>query len=405
MTDDVQTILDTGIRYVTHSIMRASSVSTSIVLCCAVAVSNCAGFQFCQRRKNPSLHAQSSSGVAANPCPVDDARSEDRLSRRAALAQSMGAIAASASLLAAATAGWPSMVQASVGDLPEFADTNAILQGITVKVTDPSQQKAMIQFLEDGFDCQVLRKRIVGSIEETWIGFGPEQLSIPADFTLPVSSMANYGGHAAIHLVYDAKATAPLYTMGNNDGTRSGGVGGSANDNIAYLQMGVPSYRISQMVRHGGNILDAYAFVSVISPAGLPIRGIVGIAPDPIMLVAIHCADVKQSRAFYEQLGFVEQDYPYCRPNKGMGQFEPVQPAKSVYMAPSPNCMGVLLLPSKKKISINPCIQSLNVVYSPSSAAAATDSEQGALKLVDPSGVPISFQSVAAFQQEEAITR
>jgi hypothetical protein len=378
-------------------------VSTSIVLCCAVAWPS-AGFQLSKRRKNPPLlYAQSSSGVT-NPCPVDnDNAMSDRLSRRAILVQSMGAVVASASLVTAST-GLPSMVQANVGDLPEFANTNAILQGITVKVADPSQQKAMIQFLEDGFDCQVLRKRIVGSIEETWLGFGPEQLSIPTDFTLPVSSMAKYGGHATIHLVYDAKATTPLYTMGNFDGTRGGSVGGgSGNDNIAYLQMGVPSYRISQMVRHGGNILDAYAFVSVISPAGLPIRGIVGIAPDPIMLVAIHCANVKASRAFYEQLGFVEQDYPYCRPNKGMAQFEPVQPAKSVYLAPSPNCMGVLLLPSKKKVSVNPCIQSLNVVYNPSSSSA-TDSEQGA-KLVDPSGVPISFQSVAAFQQEEAITR
>jgi hypothetical protein len=377
--------------------MMRAFVSTSIALCCAVAASTCAGFQFSMRRQKRPLRAQLSSGVA-NPSPVDDDARSDRHSRRAVVVQSMGAIVASSSLLTA-MAGWSSTVQASVGDLPEFADTNAILQGITVKVADPSQQKAMIQFLEDGFDCQVLRKRIIGSIEETWIGFGPEQLSIPSDFNLSVSSLAKYGGHAAIHLVYDAKATTPLYTMGNSDGTRGGG----GKDNIAYLQLGVPSYRISQMVLNAGNILDAYAFVSVISPAGLPIRGIVGIAPDPIMFVAIHCADVKKSRAFYEQLGFVEQDYPYCRPNKGMGQFEPVQPAKSVYMAPSPNCMGVLLLPSKKKISVNPCIQSLNVVYNPSSSSA-TDFDQGA-KLVDPSGVPISFQSVANFQQEEATTR
>jgi hypothetical protein len=61
------------------------------------------------------------------------------------------------------------------------------------------------------------------------------------------------------------------------------------------------------MVANGGNILDAYGLVNVVSPCGLPMRGIVGISPDPMMFVAINCQDVQQSKAFYEQLGFVEQ--------------------------------------------------------------------------------------------------
>jgi hypothetical protein len=72
-------------------------------------------------------------------------------------------------------------------------------------------------------------------------------------------------------------------------------------------KVGVPGYRVSQMVAAGGNILDAYGLVNVVSPSGLPIRGIVGISPDPIMLVAINCKDVQKSKAFYEQLGFMEQ--------------------------------------------------------------------------------------------------
>lgn len=71
--------------------------------------------------------------------------------------------------------------------------------------------------------------------------------------------------------------------------------------------VGVPGYRISQMVAAGGNILDAYGLVNVVSPCGLPMRGIVGISPDPIMLVAVNCENVKESTAFYERLGFVEQ--------------------------------------------------------------------------------------------------
>ena len=73
------------------------------------------------------------------------------------------------------------------------------------------------------------------------------------------------------------------------------------------VKVGVPGYRISQMVAAGGNILDAYGLVNVVAPCGLPMRGIVGISPDPIMFVAINCENVKESAAFYEQLGFAEQ--------------------------------------------------------------------------------------------------
>lgn len=142
--------------------------------------------------------------------------------------------------------------------------------------------------------------------------------------------------------------------------------------------------------------------MNVVSPSGLPIRGIVGIAPDPIMFLAINCVDVKASQQFYESLGFMEQEYPYARPSKGTGQFEPPQPKKSVYMAPSKSCLGILLLPSKrKKLTINPVIQSLNIVYQPKEGTEVT-----AMPVIqDPSGVGISFQSSSDFEKEEKETR
>ena len=76
------------------------------------------------------------------------------------------------------------------------------------------------------------------------------------------------------------------------------------------ISVGVPGYRISQMVQYGGTILDAYGFVNVISPSGLPIRAIIGISPDPMMFLAINCVNVKKSKTYYEQLGFVEQVGP-----------------------------------------------------------------------------------------------
>jgi hypothetical protein len=292
----------------------------------------------------------------------------------------------------------PLSAQANVGKLPEFLDTNIVLQGITIRVADQSQQKTMIQFLEDGFDFQVLRKRIAGPLEETWLGFGPEQLSVPSDFQLGVSSFAKYGGHASIHLVYDAQEATPFYRTGEN----------APGNNVAYLQVAVPGYRISQMVKNGGNILDAYGYVSVVSPSGLPIRGIVGISPDPVMFLAINCVDVKKSREFYEQLGFVEQEYPYSRPNKGLGQFEPLQPEKSIYLAPSASCMGVLLLQSRdKRITPNPAVQSLNLVFTPSADSIDNDEAEssGPVRLNDPSGLSVVFQPVSEFGREEFITR
>lgn len=61
----------------------------------------------------------------------------------------------------------PPAAQAAVGTLPEFDDTNAIIQGVTVKVADAAQQKDMINFLVEAFDFKVLRKRIRGTVEET----------------------------------------------------------------------------------------------------------------------------------------------------------------------------------------------------------------------------------------------
>lgn len=62
---------------------------------------------------------------------------------------------------------FPADASAAVGTLPEFENTNAVIQGITVDVADRSQQENMINFLVNGFDFEVLRKRINGPVEET----------------------------------------------------------------------------------------------------------------------------------------------------------------------------------------------------------------------------------------------
>lgn len=97
-----------------------------------------------------------------NSLEESEALSSD-LSRRNVLTQGLavgGALLVSESILV-------EDASAAVGALPEFSETNAILQGLTVNVADQSQQKSMIEFLVNGFSFEVLRQRIRGPIEET----------------------------------------------------------------------------------------------------------------------------------------------------------------------------------------------------------------------------------------------
>ncbi|KAL7531286.1 hypothetical protein ACHAXR_003955 [Thalassiosira sp. AJA248-18] len=333
--------------------------------------------------------------------------------RRSILQQGLLATTAMSSVFATTNSD-NNVANAAIGTLPEFSDTNAILQSITIDVTDTSQYDETIAFFTKGFDgMKVLRERGSkgGGLAEknTWLGFGPETLSIPSNFELPVSSLSQYGGHASIHIRYDPSTTAPYYKRSageyNNEPARG--------DNIAYLQIGVPQYRMSKLVENGGNILDAYGWVNVVSPAGLPVRGIIGIRADPIMFLALNCQDVGESEEFYAKLGFVRQEYPYARLNQGQGQFEPPQPSKSVYVAPSPNSMGILLLQNqkrKKKVVPNPVLRSLNVVYAPPENDG-DDGDDGDgnnnnldPQFVDPSSVPIAFISQDYLEKEIKMT-
>ena len=378
-----------------QSKMRAAlSILLVAALPTAASFSTPTPLSQCRRhRHDASLHHASTSSATEHG---GDDVSNSLDSRRKVLAKAAGAMLTATATAAATTATATQPANAAVGSLYELADTNAILQGVTVDVADKSQEAAMIAFLQTSFDFKVLRKSQQGAVTQTWLGFGPEQTSVPEGFVAGVSSFAAYGGHASICVRYDSQSTDVLYRKG----------GDAPGDNVAFLQVGVPTYRISQMVQNDGNVLDAYGFVNVVSPCGLPMRGIVGIWPDPIMFVAINTPDVAQSRAFYQQLGFVEQEYPYARPNKGAGQFEPAQPPKSVYLAPSPNSMGVLLLPTKSKkakITPNPVLRSLNVVYSPSEGTSGEEAANTDLQLQDPqSSIPVSFVSTARFDKELA---
>jgi hypothetical protein len=75
-------------------------------------------------------------------------------------------ILAASALVTGSWGAQPETTYAAVGTLPEFSDTNAIIEGITVTVADKSQQDAMITFLIDSFEFKVLRQSVTGPMTD-----------------------------------------------------------------------------------------------------------------------------------------------------------------------------------------------------------------------------------------------
>ena len=77
-----------------------------------------------------------------------------------------------------------------------------------------------------------------------------------------------------------------------------------------------------------------------------------------------------------------------------------------MYLAPSVNSMGILLLQNEKRrraVAPNPVLRSLNVVYAPpenGSGGGDGDGADATPQLTDPSSVPIAFVAQEAFERE-----
>lgn len=75
-----------------------------------------------------------------------------------------GAISATLGVVTASMIAPSLESRAAVGSLPEFANTNAVIQGITVNVADRRQFLDMIEFLREGMNFKVLRQAAKGSV-------------------------------------------------------------------------------------------------------------------------------------------------------------------------------------------------------------------------------------------------
>lgn len=135
--------------------MRISAISIAGTLCTFSAVDGFVG-------RLPTYGWSHVARLHVVDGNAEDTESESSSRRRDLLHSA--AVTSGSILLGGAN---PMSVDAAVGTLPEFADSDAIIQGVTVKVADESQQAAMIDFLVNGFDFEILRKRLKDPVEET----------------------------------------------------------------------------------------------------------------------------------------------------------------------------------------------------------------------------------------------
>ena len=156
------------------SVMKTSSIHKIMlpVWCFAFLVSKADSFGVAPNSlqnnvQRPVLRSSTRNGLKRSDCCNDDNHDNDipsEPSRRSLFEKS---VTIASSLLVTGGSVHVQQSSAAVGSLPEFMDANAILQGLTVNVADPSQQKSMIEFLTQGLGFEVLRQRIRGPIEET----------------------------------------------------------------------------------------------------------------------------------------------------------------------------------------------------------------------------------------------
>ncbi len=88
----------------------------------------------------------------------------------------------------------------------------------------------------------------------------------------------------------------------------------------------------------------AYGWIDLVSPSGVPYEVVVGIARDPLMLIALQTKNLTQSLEFYENvLGMKPLPFPLARQNNS--EYESRQPPGSVVLGYGPNSLVLLLVP------------------------------------------------------------
>ena len=78
---------------------------------------------------------------------------------------------------------------------------------------------------------------------------------------------------------------------------------------LQYVQLAIPIFRLSQVMKNGGDIQSAYGWTQLTAPGGLPLRVHIDESRrDPFEFVALRTSSLKSSVAHYESLGLRKVD-------------------------------------------------------------------------------------------------
>mmetsp|Transcript_42240 Transcript_42240/g.132281 ORF Transcript_42240/g.132281 Transcript_42240/m.132281 type:complete len:323 (-) Transcript_42240:32-1000(-) len=222
----------------------------------------------------------------------------------------------------------PPPASAKIGTIPEYAENAGAMRALTVNSVDVEKS---VNFYTVGMGMTVLQEpKVVGGKRTAVLAYGPTEMRVPKAFVPGVSSFAEYGGHVALRLqeaVVADGAPKPFYAAGNV---------------IDFVQLGVPSIRLSKLYESGGDVQSSYGWTDVISPDGLRHRVVLGRRRDPVMMVAIKTNDMKGQGAALEAAGMTKQPYPLARPVEN-SPYEPPKPKDSVYYSYDAESPGILL--------------------------------------------------------------
>eukprot|EP00965_Chrysotila_dentata_P067238 2225273-Pleurochrysis_carterae.AAC.1 len=251
------------------------------------------------------------------------------------------------------------------------AGTGKFLQRLTLPVDDIN---AAVNFWRNGMGALVQSTRIENGANMTVMSFGPETLR------------RDDGGKFAIELVEAGQ-----------------GVRGAPESQVfQYVQLGMPVFRLSQVMANGGEIVSAYGWTNLVAPGGIPLRVRIDESRrDPFEFVAIRASNMKAAIKHYEGLGMTagkpsggrKLDFAGSTIFEDSDALEPDREVGSVLMSfgdPS-SSTGILLLPPKSRKALAlPAPLRLRAVANTSPAQAPD--------VKSPDGLGIVFTTPEAYE-------
>jgi len=226
------------------------------------------------------------------------------------------------------------------------------IQRLTIPVDD---MNSAVQFWTRGAGALVRSSRLVNGMNVTVVGFGPESLRLDDG----------------------AKFSLELVEAGADSGPNPLG------EQLEYLQLAMPVFRLSQVMAYGGKIESAYGWTLLTAPGGVQLRvKIDETRRDPFEFVAFRVSNLKAAIKHYEAQGMQSgEPYGARKLNKKFSiessnsifeagdAFEPEREIGSVLMNYGDpfSSTGLLLVPplSRKKLALGKPEPRIRVVGEP----------------------------------------